>query len=49
MVQADWPAIRERGLSVEGGQAARLGLDLTLTQVPILQLYEAGWLSETAL
>ena len=31
-----------RGLSVEGGQAARLGLDLTLTPVPISSLYEAG-------
>jgi hypothetical protein len=31
-----------RGLSVEGGQAARLGLDLTLTPMPISSLYEAG-------
>ena len=31
-----------RGLSVERGRSARLGLDLTRTQVPIVQLYEAG-------
>lgn len=38
-----WLAARsERGLSVEGGLAARLGLDLTLTQVPMSLLYEAG-------
>ena len=36
-----------RGLSVERGRAARLKLDLTHTQVPIVQLYEAGTLSET--
>ena|SRR5690348_13844216 len=36
-----------RGLSVEGGQAARLGLDLTLTPMPISSLYEAGWFLET--
>ena len=36
------PALRVRGLSVERGQSARLGLDLTRTQVPIAQLYEAG-------
>jgi hypothetical protein len=36
----------ERGQSVEGGRAARLGLDLTPTQVPIVQLYEAGTLGD---
>jgi hypothetical protein len=45
-----WLAARsERGLSVEGGLAARLGLDLTLTQVPMSLLYEAGSFYETQL
>jgi hypothetical protein len=35
------PAQSVRGLSVERGRAARLKLDLTHTQVPIAQLYEA--------
>jgi hypothetical protein len=35
-----------RGLSVEGGRAARLSLDLTLTPVPIPSLYEAEYFYE---
>jgi hypothetical protein len=52
MVQTRLSPQRGRGLSVEGGQAARLGLDLTLTPVPIPSLYEAGpfsWTKEVSI
>jgi hypothetical protein len=49
MVQARLHAQSERGQSVEGGRAARLSLDLTPTQVPIAQLYEADFLCDALL